>query len=101
MSSQSTSTPGSGPPNRRSNLDSTFKVGFSTLNRPKQDGKGRIYREVRCLACRSWLADEYIFAGRLKMKCWRCGSVMEMDFKQKPNSKGGGGLEGSKSKNSS
>lgn len=62
-------------------LETNISVSHSTLNRIKQDEKGRIYREIRCLNCRSWLGDEYLFSGRLKLKCFRCGTVMSLEFK--------------------
>ena len=48
---------------------------------PKRDGKGRIYREVRCEKCRAFLCDEYIRSGRLRLKCFRCGRITVMTFR--------------------
>lgn len=89
MNSPSTSRPESGPL-KKSELERNITIGFAQLNRPKQDDKGQIYREIRCLACRSWLGDEYVFSGRLKLKCFRCGNVIVMEFKHKKD-----GLRGS------
>lgn len=48
---------------------------------PKTDEKGRIYREVRCPNCRSFICDEYIRVGRIRFKCFRCGRIIIMEFK--------------------
>lgn len=43
--------------------------------------KGLPYRELRCMKCRSLLALEYIFAGRLSIKCHVCNSFNDIDCK--------------------
>lgn len=65
----------------RRDRDRKVTIGEATLNRLKIDSKGRIYREIRCIHCRSWLGDEYVFSGRLMLKCFRCGTVMTLEFK--------------------
>ena len=47
----------------------------------KTDEQGRVYREIRCENCRSWLADEYVYSGRLLLKCFRCDNVVKITFK--------------------
>lgn len=47
----------------------------------KRDSKGRIYREVRCMKCRAFLCDEYVRIGRLRLTCFKCGTILIMDFK--------------------
>lgn len=42
--------------------------------------KGKPYREFRCQNCRRLLALEYIFAGRLSIKC-ECGTVNDIECK--------------------
>lgn len=42
--------------------------------------KGKPYREFRCSNCRRLLALEYIFAGRLSIKC-DCGAINDIDCK--------------------
>lgn len=41
---------------------------------------GKPYRELRCSNCRKLLALEYIFAGRLSIKC-DCGTVNSIEVK--------------------
>lgn len=41
---------------------------------------GKPYREFRCGNCRKLLALEYIFAGRLSIKC-ECGAVNDIECK--------------------
>ena len=43
--------------------------------------KGKPYREFRCQNCRSLLGLEYIYAGRLSIKCHKCGSINDLEFK--------------------
>ena len=50
-------------------------------NKLKVDDEGRVYREIRCTQCRTWLADEYLYSGRLVLKCPRCGAIMRLKFK--------------------
>lgn len=38
-------------------------------------------REFRCSHCRGLLGDEYIFAGRLFIKCHRCNTLNEIEFR--------------------
>jgi len=39
------------------------------------------YREFRCSNCRKLLAMEYIYAGRLSIKCPTCNTFNDMEFK--------------------
>lgn len=48
---------------------------------PKKDSDGRMYREVRCDNCRAWICDEYIYKGRVRFKCPRCGRITIMEFR--------------------
>jgi phage FluMu protein Com len=41
---------------------------------------GKPYREFRCSCCRKLLALEYIFAGRLSIKC-ECGTINDIEIK--------------------
>lgn len=61
--------------------------------RKKQDEKGRIYREVRCIAhvqnkdgttrvCRAFICDEYIRVGRVRFTCFKCGTIWTMEFNE-------------------
>lgn len=50
-------------------------------NQLKLDSKQRVVREIRCTRCRTWLADEYIFSGRLTLICYQCKNVMNITFK--------------------
>lgn len=83
MSSQLTSD--AEPTCNKTELNTKISIGHSILNKPKTDNKGRFYREVRCINCRSWLCDEYLFSGRLKLKCFRCGTVLSLEFKHTKN----------------
>lgn len=42
---------------------------------------GQFYKEVRCTACRALLAYEYIFSGRLMIKCPRCNELNTIRYK--------------------
>lgn len=42
---------------------------------------GQPYREFRCMKCRNLLGLEYIFAGRLQIKCRKCNEMNTIDFK--------------------
>lgn len=42
---------------------------------------GDAYREFRCTECRALLAEEYIFAGRLRIKCRKCGEMNTINFR--------------------
>jgi len=59
----------------------------------KTDENGRAYREVRCAECRTWLCDEYIYRGRLLLKCRKCGKMILMVFR--PHKKKNSGAKGS------
>lgn len=50
-------------------------------NALKVDDQGRVYREIRCTECRAWLADEYLYSGRLVLQCFRCGAIIKITFK--------------------
>ncbi len=39
------------------------------------------YREFRCSNCRNLLAMEYIYAGRLQIKCYNCNEVNVINFR--------------------
>ena len=41
----------------------------------------RFWKEVRCTACRSLLAYEYIYSGRLMIKCRKCGELNTVQYK--------------------
>lgn len=43
------------------------------------------YREFRCSKCRNLLAMEYIYAGRLEIKCPKCNEVNVINFKTTRN----------------
>lgn len=44
---------------------------------------GKVYREFRCHGedCRQLLGEEYIYNGRLRIKCPKCGKMNEIDFR--------------------
>lgn len=44
----------------------------------------RFMRELRCPKCRRLLLLEYVFAGRLSVKC-KCGEVVRISFKHSRN----------------
>lgn len=41
---------------------------------------GKCYKEIRCAKCRKLLGLEYIYRGRLVIKC-RCGEYNHIDYK--------------------
>jgi len=43
--------------------------------------KGKPFREFRCSNCRKLIACEYIFAGRLLIKCHSCGTLNSIEIK--------------------
>jgi phage FluMu protein Com len=43
--------------------------------------EGNTYREFRCIQCRNLLALEYIYAGRLQIKCPKCNFLNTINFK--------------------
>lgn len=43
---------------------------------------GKIFREVRCPRCKSWLCDEFIFRGRIKLRCTKCDRMIVMVFRR-------------------
>lgn len=43
--------------------------------------KGKPYRELRCSNCRTLLALEYVFSGRLSIKCHVCNTYNDIDVK--------------------
>ena len=49
----------------------------------KRDGKN--YRELRCVKCRRLLALEYVFAGRVSIKCPKCGEINTINFQTPEN----------------
>lgn len=45
------------------------------------DINNKLYRELRCKACRKLICFEYIFAGRIAFQCPRCSELNEHIFK--------------------
>lgn len=43
---------------------------------------GKFWKEVRCGQCRTLLAYEYIFNGRLMIKCPKCNDVNTVNYKK-------------------
>jgi len=43
--------------------------------------QNKFWKEVRCAKCRSLLCFEYIFAGRIMIKCRKCGEMNEINYK--------------------
>jgi len=41
----------------------------------------KFWKEVRCVKCRALLCFEYIFAGRIMIKCRKCGELNEINYK--------------------
>lgn len=41
----------------------------------------KFWKEVRCVKCRALLCFEYIFAGRIMIKCKKCKTINEIDYK--------------------
>lgn len=41
----------------------------------------QFYKEVRCTGCRALLAYEYIYSGRLMIKCRKCGEMNVVQYK--------------------
>lgn len=41
----------------------------------------QFYKEVRCTGCRTLLAYEYIYSGRLMIKCRKCGEMNVIQYK--------------------
>jgi len=39
------------------------------------------YRELRCANCHALLAKEFIFVGRLSIKCRRCRQLTNINYK--------------------
>ena len=39
------------------------------------------YKEIRCTKCRKLLAHEYIFAGRILIKCYHCGEFNKIVYR--------------------
>lgn len=42
---------------------------------------GKPYKEVRCSKCRTLLALEYIYSGRLSIKCPKCNEINVIVYK--------------------
>lgn len=47
----------------------------------KVNKEGKPLREFRCTNCRALLFYEYIFDGRVEVKCRNCNEVYNVDFK--------------------
>lgn len=43
--------------------------------------EGKPFREFRCRKCRALLAEEYVFFGRLRIKCRKCKTMNSLNFK--------------------
>ena len=50
---------------------------------PKHDENGRMYRELRCPYCHSFIIDEFIRVGRVRFRCPNphCGRIGIMEFR--------------------
>lgn len=46
-----------------------------------QSVNGEFYKEIRCSKCRKLLANEYIFAGRILIKCYNCGEFNKIVYR--------------------
>jgi len=42
---------------------------------------GKAYKELRCPKCGALLLEEYIYNGRLRIKCSRCKEIITVEFK--------------------
>lgn len=42
---------------------------------------GEVYREFRCPNCRALLFEEYVYSGRIRIKCPRCGQIHTLKCK--------------------
>ncbi len=42
---------------------------------------GEAYRELRCPKCRALLLEEYVYSGRIRIKCPRCKEITTIYFK--------------------
>lgn len=51
------------------------------MAKPHDDEFKKQMRELRCPHCHSLLAREYIFKGRLEIKCWGCHEVNRFVYK--------------------
>ena len=52
--------------------------------------EGEAYRELRCPKCRALLLEEYVYSGRIRIKCGRCKKITTIKFqslKQKTQGK--------------
>lgn len=56
---------------------------------PKLDEAGRFWRELRCLFCRHWFGDEYIIAGRIRLRCPKCDKITVMEFRMRKRKRKG------------
>mgnify|MGYP000937870973 FL=1 len=45
------------------------------------EANSEFWKEVRCSKCRKLLAYEYIFAGRLLIKCYNCNELNKITYK--------------------
>lgn len=44
---------------------------------------GEAYRELRCPNCRALLCEEYVYKGRIRIKCRQCAEMVEIRFTSK------------------
>ena len=60
-----------------------FSEAFAWYNYTKSMIKQeeKFYRELRCHSCRKLLALEYVFRGRLAIKCPKCGENNVIEYK--------------------
>jgi len=42
---------------------------------------GKPMRELRCMKCRALLCNEYIYAGRMSIKCYNCNEIYNIEFR--------------------
>jgi phage FluMu protein Com len=49
--------------------------------------KDKNYKEIRCYKCRRLLGYEYVYSGRLLIKCKKCGFENSIIYKSLKNAK--------------
>lgn len=45
----------------------------------------KFFREYRCKKCRALLFEEYVFVGRIRVKCKKCKTMNTVRFKSAQN----------------